>query len=405
MKNKLFLFALLLAFIGCESDAPEQNASMNPVKKALLTGKVQKGPFVEGTSVYIFSLDENFKQTGTSFVTSIVDKKGSFEQKDIQSPSPFVELVATGYYYNEVKGELSAAPLTLSAIADISSAEKVNINILTTLERERILYLVNNGSGFRDAQKQAHQEVLAIFGMQSSEINDAITLDIEANPQLLVISALVQGYLPTAKVTQLLANIASDLRTDGKLDNMEIASALKNNSMGLKADKLVQNMAAYDLAYSYEQSDIEKFLDLFNANTSYQQTEFVSYPEEDVYGKNILTLDRVQANQSYSFAAVTPEWGSLKIEIRGRGEWYMEVMPAAPQNWKYNTFANNDGYNKQLFYVPNPGEKSVLKFTPGTQKAWNYTPSKNAPAENTIHLIFYENSDKPTREKIIQVVN
>lgn len=239
------IIASALVLTSCENNTPEK---ITPVKKEIITGKVQKGPFVEGSSVRIFSLDKDFSQNGNAFLTSIIDKQGSFEQRDMQLASQFVELLASGYYFNEVNGELSTSPLTLSAIADISSADNVNVNILTTLERERILFLVGKGSGFSNAKEQAHREVLAIFGMTPREVDDAVNLNVEQDAQMLAISAIVQGVRSTAEVTQLIANIASDIREDGSLDDTRTASVLKNNAMGLKPDELVANMANYDLA-------------------------------------------------------------------------------------------------------------------------------------------------------------
>ena len=407
MKKSLYLFRNLLVLtsmicVGCESNAPESDV---PINKNVLTGKVQKGPFVEGTDVIIFSLDNLFSQTGVVFKTSIVDKHGAFEQRDMNLSSQFVELVATGYYYNEVKGELSSAPLSLSAIADISSSDNVNVNILTTLERERILYLIANGSNFQDARKQAHREVLAVFGMSPSQVGDAVGLDLEGDARLLVISAIVQGLRPTAEVTQLLANIASDIREDGSLDNMATASVLKNNSMGLDAETLVQNMESYDLDYTYSQNDVESLLQEFISNTSYTQTEFVTYPTEAEYGQNVLAGGTFHVGQQYSFAAEAPAWCPLKVEVQGIGEWYIETLPDAPENWIFDSFKDMGGYHSQLFTVKKPGEPSLLKFMIGEQRQWDETPlPEGAPEPNTLRILLYENSDVPTRKMIIQTI-
>ena len=405
MKKGLYLFRNLLVLasmicVGCESNAPESDVTIN---KNVLTGKVQKGPFVEGTDVIIFSLDDLFSQTGVVFKTSIVDKHGAFEKRDMNLSSQFVELVATGYYYNEVKGELSSAPLSLSAIADISSSDNVNVNILTTLERERILYLIANGSNFQDAKKQAHREVLAVFGMSPSQVGDAVGLELEGDARLLVISAIVQGLRTTAEVTQLLANIASDIREDGSLDNMATASVLKNNSMGLDAETLVQNMESYDLDYTYSQNDVESLLQEFISNTSYTQTEFVTYPTEAEYGQNVLAGGTFHVGQQYSFAAEAPAWCPLKVEVQGIGEWYIETLPDAPENWIFDSFKDMGGYHSQLFTVKKPGEPSLLKFMIGEQRQWDETPlPEGAPEPNTLRILLYENSDVPTREMIIQ---
>jgi len=407
-------FSLLLGCIiclwGCESVTPDR---MMPTAKSLLTGKVQKGPFVEGSSVYIFSLGDDFSQTGTTYRTTIIDRQGAFEQRDMQLSSQFVELEATGYYFNEVKGELSSAPLTLSAIADVSAADNVNANILTTLERERILYLIADGMNFAAAKKRAHREVLAVFGMTPAEVEDAVTLDVEADVQLLAVSAIVQGMRPAAEVTRLISTIASDLRADGTLDDMSAASALKNNAMGIDADKLVGNMADYDMAFAYTAEQVAYWLGQFEANTSYEQTEFITYPDIAEYGRNILAGGTFQAGMSYSFAAVTPAWSTLKVEVRGWA-WAFEAMPNGPVNWKAGEYVEaKEGYYSRTFEVVKPGEESILKFI---VEPYYYIPSpddpyylnglpEEAPAYGTIKLIFYENSDTPTREMVVNISN
>ena len=407
--RKIFHVSLIIIglvfFSGCESNTPDQ---LTPMSKKILTGKVQKGPFVEGSSVYIFSLNEQFSQTGSAYATSIVDKKGSFEQKNMQLNSQFVELIVNGYYFNEVKGELSTSPLTLSAIADISDADNVNVNILTTLERERILFLVTHGKNFKKAKAQAHKEVLAVFGMKTSDTDDAIELDLEEDAQLLVISAIVQGYRSAAEVTRLLSNIASDLREDGTLDVAETASMLKNNALGISAAKLVENMSKYDMTCSYVASEVEKWLNRFLTNTSYEQSEYVNYPAEDEYGPNILAGGTFEKGKYYSFSAITPSWCPLKVEVRGLGEWYYEVMPEGPENWKVSTFVTKEGYHSQTFTVVNPGQKSLLKFEPGYQNVYgsedtDFSYSEGTPEPGTLLLLFYENSDVPTQEMVIHI--
>ena len=287
---------------------------------------------------------------------------------------------------------LSTSPLTLNAIADITSADHVNVNILTTLERERILYLISGGQNFSNARRQAHEEVLAVFGMSTSQVGEAVDLELGADPQLLVISALVQGVRPTADITRLISLIASDIREDGELDNPEAQAMLKNNSMSLNAARLVANMAAYEISYSYSVQDVEALLQQFNTNTAYNQTEFVEYPTESEYGRNILAGGTFQTGERVSFAAVTPAWCPLKVEVRGQQEWQYELMPDGPKNWKAGAYTSENGYHTQTFTVIKSGEESLLKF---------YTPSQ----PDSLHILFYENSEVPTREIVVEIEN
>lgn len=379
MKKLIPFFAILL-LVGCSANTPEV---ARPTQKSLLSGRVQKGPFVEGANVDIFELNAQFGQTGKSFSTTIIDKDGSYMQRDLQLSSQFVEIRANGFYFNEVSGKLSEAPLTLFAVADLTSINSVNVNILTTIERQRIYQLLSQGKSFAAANRQAHTEALAVFGMNPAQVSDAHALNIEDDAMLLVISAIVQGLHSTAEITQLITGLSSDLQDNGVIDNPALTSALKNNFNGLKAEKLLSNLADYEVTYTQE--DVQTWLDIFRANTNYEQSEFVSYPETALYGDNVLIGGEFEAGKKYSFAALTPAWAPLRIEVRGSAltEWYFEIMPDAPQNWRANRYTVVDNlYSTQTFTVVEPGKESVLKF------GAPFTP-------DTLTFIFYEADNAP----------
>lgn len=134
------------------------------------------------------------------------------------------------------------------------------------------------------------------------------------------------------------------------------------------------------------------WLQQFKTNTAYEQTEYITYPEESEYGRNILAGGSFKAFSSYSFAAHTPAWSSLKVEVRGKSEWSYEVMPNAPRNWQVGIFTRvADEYNTQMFTVINPGEDSLLKF--------------HVENGDDLEIVFYENSETPTRKIEINVLS
>jgi len=85
-----------------------------------LTGASQKGPYVVGTNVTIFELEQDLTPTGRTFTTEINNNIGQFRFANLDLVSPFVELRSNGFYYNEVTGNTSDAPLNLSALVDLS---------------------------------------------------------------------------------------------------------------------------------------------------------------------------------------------------------------------------------------------------------------------------------------------
>ena len=51
-----------------------------------------------------------------------------------------------GFYYNEILNSLSTSRIVLTGISKVDSSEKVNVNVLTHIERRRVEYLMNDKS-------------------------------------------------------------------------------------------------------------------------------------------------------------------------------------------------------------------------------------------------------------------
>jgi hypothetical protein len=236
------LVLILLSFWSCQED--EEVITISPAPPINLKGFVQKGPFINGTTLIITELDDSLAATGKTFTTQITDNKGTFNIKTSQLDYHNLQLIATGFYFDEVKGEKSAAQLTLFALADVSAAAQINVNVLSHLEKERVMYLINQGKSFVEAKKQAQHEILIIFGIEKEDIANSETLDIsqegEDNAILLAISAILQGNNSVAELSELLADVTSDIREDGTLDNEKLKDALKYNAIHLNMAKVRQ---------------------------------------------------------------------------------------------------------------------------------------------------------------------
>jgi len=253
MNPKYLLIPLLglFLFAGCKQDPiekeepeieiPDEPKEDPVITKALLSGYVQKGPFINGSSVLIFELDNEFNQTGRTYSTNIISNTGAFEHKNIELVSPYVELKADGYYFNEVTGKTSENQLTLYAFTDVEDITSANINVLTHLEKARVSYLIEQGSDFTTAKRQAQLEVLAIFGFEPTErLPEAMNLIDDA--ALLAISCILQGYLDTGDMMELIANISADIKTTGKLNNVSLGSQLIDNAFVISPSEIRINM-------------------------------------------------------------------------------------------------------------------------------------------------------------------
>jgi hypothetical protein len=168
------------------------------ITKSNLSGYIQKGPFLNGTSVSISELNPDLSQTGKIFNAQIKDNTGAFGLSNLQLYSPYIELKADGFYFNEVSGTVSTSQLSLHALADVTDINTLNVNVISTLEKARVEKLVADGLSFADAKKKAMEEILAIFSMSKSDIQNSEMLDInksgDDNAILLAISAILQGF-------------------------------------------------------------------------------------------------------------------------------------------------------------------------------------------------------------------
>ena len=401
MKKKLiFIIAVLVTvfMISCKKDIQEQKPVItNGINKSAMSGFVQKGPFLNGTSIAIYELDGTYNLTGKNYITQIIDNTGLFQIKNISLVSQYVLLKADGYYFNEVTGNNSSAPITLYDLTDISNKTSVNINILTNLEKSRIEYLISNGLSFTVAKKQAELEVLKVFSILKPDITDSdslnISLDGDNNAILLAISIITQGYRTESGLSDLLANISTDIRTDGILNSSTLGSSLINDAKLFDLTKIRNNIEKRytDLGMTVTIPNFEKYIKLFLDSTSYVFTNNIVYPEFSNYGENILFGNKTtfSSSSALSMAANLPFGTALKIIIKisdNNHIWGIQAAPNGPINWSMSTFNNS---MTQTFTAINSGTNSdlIISFSPGV-----YT------------VEYYENnSTTPTRTKDITI--
>ena len=213
----LSVVSLALTFVACGDDSSASDSKLSDVVvRDSVSGVSQKGPFVTGSKVELFELDDDYAQTGRSFKGKITSDDGKFSIPNVALVSQYALLEATGYFRSETTGKKSGGTITLNALTDLSDREKVNINLLTHLEYERALYLVGTGISVSAAKKQAETEIFKAFEIQGDFANSE-DLDIfskgEGNAALLAISVLMlddrgcddDPYCGQANLTELLS--------------------------------------------------------------------------------------------------------------------------------------------------------------------------------------------------------
>jgi hypothetical protein len=394
MRNLLILSIVAAIFLNsCKTD----NDPEIVISKESLNGFVQKGPFVNGSSITINELANDLSQTGKTFNTQITDNKGSFTFNDISLVSNYVSLKADGFYFNEILGEQSTSQITLYALSDISDKNSINVNILSHLEKPRIEYLISRGTDFGEAMSQAQSEILAIFNIEKEGMGSSEELDIskqgDDNAILLAISLIVQGYRTEGELTELLSNIGSDITEDGELNTADLGSKLINHAIMLDSTAIRNNLEGRynNLGVSVEIPHFEKYMKNFIDNTTFEITESpIEYPETGLYGENILDVNKTQyTDDNFSLAANLAKGTSLKIKISfiSGGLWY--YRGGTENNW---SITNYDMENKIQYF---------------TAIESNKTCDLNMLFDQGEFLIEYFEMGKtePTRSKTITIVN
>ena len=365
----LFAFAVLAFMLGCEDPQPTatcvdgvQNGNEDGIdcggdcppclSTFTIAGNVQKGPFLNGSSVLASALDSNLTPLGGTFNTQILDNSGYFGFNNLQLPFSFISLRADGFYFNEVCGEQSAAQITLNAVLDLTSAGPANVNTITHLEKARIEYLVAGGMDFTSAKAKAMNEVLAIFEIDTTQnFPPSQLLDIAnssyADGVLIAITSILQGYRSVSEFSDLMANITTDIRMDGTLDSPSLGAKLRAHALVLDTNAIKQNIVDryLDLGITVSVPNFGEHITNYLLNTNHTGGEdVIDYPETGLSGTNFLNeTDTVfTENQFYSLAAKRPsECVDLAVKIsRVSGSctycWFYSL--GSGQNWAASNY-------------------------------------------------------------------
>ena len=415
MKKLFFALSVIILAQSCDTGAPSfcndgiQNGNelgidcggdCPPCASYTVEGHAQKGPFLNGSSVLLSVLDSNLNQLGTSYTAQILDNSGYFLFNSTNLASPYVALRADGFYFNEVCGSPSNAQITLNAVANVNAVPAVNVNTLTHLEKARVEYLIGSGLSFAQAKQQALQEILNIFSIDpsvsipSSELL-SIASSSAADGVLIAITSILQGYRSESEFSDLMANLVTDLRTDGVLNSPILASELISHAKPLDTAAIRQNIvdryAAMGITVNVPNfgQHIQNYID----NTTHQaQSTVIDYPETGLNGLNLLnTTDSVYAEWDFhSLVANRPnDCLSLKLvieKISGNcqyGCWFYSV--SSLQNWNISSLDQTT--QTQTFISTGLETDLSLGFEYGTYR-----------------LNFYINDEAtPSRVKVIQV--
>lgn len=363
----LSIFALVSCYGNLNTDNGEDgNNPSNPII-GLVSGVAQKGQLAKGSQVTAFALDENLIATGESFPANISDALGSFSVSG-KTTAPYLELRAEGYYFNEVSGSVSDAPIYLEAIVP-SSKTDANLNLFTTLTKGRIKTIIASGKKYDDAQKQAQEELAKALGLSinGTDFEDLdITKNSDNNALLLYVACMIQNNRTISEITTSIQSAAAEFEKAGTLSSANLERLLQPSSQ-LDVPMIISNLQAF---YSE------------NNNITAQIPPFWKY-----------------AGEQWQSPFLFIEDGDTSI-----GPSYPEGMePNDEISFSYKIFATDD------FEIES--DQSWITFTKDNTKAPLYSVSgvvsKNESPERRIgHLLFKsENGDVLDSKEFIQGPN
>lgn len=140
-------------------------------------GVAQKGPLAAGSRVTIDELiASTFASAGASYNLQTTGDLGNFDASSLRFTRQHIKTFVSGYYLNELTGNVANDQVSLMAYSDLDVDRLVNVNLLTTLAGPRIEKLIrdnNNTATYRKfgaARAQAQKEVLAAFRIYNGSL-------------------------------------------------------------------------------------------------------------------------------------------------------------------------------------------------------------------------------------------
>jgi hypothetical protein len=264
MKQLIAILALLslAACGGGGSSAPSGTYSAK-------SGVAQKGPLIKGSTVTAQELSPSLSPTGQQYSYQTTSDFGAFSPTN-SFASQYIGTNASGYYFDEVANAVSTGPVTLNGYSDLSTDSVLNVNLLTTLEYQRIQNLVTKSSmTFAAARTQAENEVLTALNIPAGSYGTFSTLDISGGTDgdhiLAAISSIFVYGNSAGPLSQLIANFQSDIGANGVITNAKTTAALVAASKTINPTAVAANLTTFYAADGvvFNASDISDWISRF----------------------------------------------------------------------------------------------------------------------------------------------
>lgn len=196
-----------------------------------VSGIAEFGPFQKGATVSVYGLDSSSMKISPMAVNSAVSSdQGNFSSQGTIT-SNYANIVVSGSYFNLFTQD--KANITLNAVMNMQGRTSANVNILTRLAYDRIVYLVAKDSvPFSKAKVQAEKEIQAALGLIYDKTpfeNINISTDGQAGANLIIaIFALTLEDNPSDAASNI-ATIAADIAADGTWDDASLKTKIADS--------------------------------------------------------------------------------------------------------------------------------------------------------------------------------
>ena len=315
----LGVLAVSAMFWACSDDKSVAGGSTEDagiIANLNVAGLTQKGPFVKGSEVTVQGINcKTLELTDEVFEGKVKSDKGDFTVEDVSLKSTCALFEVTGVYRNEISGKKSSEKLTLHALTDLKDRKNVNINVLTELEYERLMFLVTEkGKKFAEAKAQAEEEVLAAFDIKGDFVefeNLNIFESGDENAALLAVSVMMQAETDDAGLVTRMEKFADSFAETGKWKDSGTKKIISEWAIEVTAngglDSIRKNVEAWDLGDTVPA--FEKFIEAYadgdsivlivTPKSSSSETSVSSSSRDTTYNAEKNTLTDTRDGQVY----------------------------------------------------------------------------------------------------------
>lgn len=352
---------VIISIISCNNHNESPDEPYTPQTYAI-QGKVEKGPFISGSEISIQPMNAKLQVFGDMYRTTITDDIGNFVLGSKEFAAPYAEFMANGYFFNEIKGDLSDGTLTLKALVDLQDNTTVNVNVLTHLKYTRVKNLITSGKHFSEANLQAQQELLSAFGLTAYGSKDvssfSITAGTDESAALIALSSLLLMDRTEAAFTEYLSKLSADFGDDGCFT--------KDMQEKIAQDKkeLVKQIA------DIKENIIDRYTNLGVEISVKDLVHFVDWDNDGVAGNEVLK-ENEKINIEKTAIEIPNEGGTFSIKIDSPITIYLEPQIETTTDNETPTESISpetmislnlyEGYDDSLFIDQEISCESILK--------------------------------------------